>query len=239
MSLPARRRLRNVKFQCKGEVAMRCVICVAAFVLGVFAATVANADIVGTYVDANNSNTGPSSALTTVDIGNDNLWCYPSGGSAHASWDVFGGRTVVEGYSVGETCPTIQTSITGLTPNYFYDLRVLFGNHTNWNHSIMAGLGSTSLTVYDGSNSTVAVAGSLYFDSGYMNLNQAILGTVQADSSGTISAYIAANPSGSKDGRCDYDGLSYQFKAAPEPGTSLLIATGILGLLCYAWKKRR
>ena len=39
--------------------------------------------------------------------------------------------------------------------------------------------------------------------------------------------------------RIEMHGITFDPYATPEPGTLVLLATGLIGLLCYAWRKRR
>jgi hypothetical protein len=36
-----------------------------------------------------------------------------------------------------------------------------------------------------------------------------------------------------------FDNVRLDYTAVPEPGTLALLASGLIGLLCYAWKKRK
>jgi hypothetical protein len=46
-------------------------------------------------------------------------------------------------------------------------------------------------------------------------------------------------PSGHSSWRCYKDGTTLYVHAAPEPGTIVLLATALLSLLAYAWRKRK
>jgi hypothetical protein len=218
---------------------MRSVIVGAASVLAVLVASVASADIVGTFVKADLGNTdnaagGDDSTWgTTTDDGGDGLWCISVGsGSAHPSYDVYPGRTVVQADGAWESVPNIVTTISGLTPGSQYDIRALYGCHSAFDNTILAGLVPGSLSAYD-KTADVAVAGTYEFEGGVVNLHQALLGTASANASGEINVYIGATTL-----RANYEGLSYEFNSVPEPGTMALLGTALIGLLAYAWQKR-
>lgn len=222
---------------------MRIRIAAAAVVLSVLAIGMARAGYVGTYVDATLDNTDnaaggdDSTWATTADSPVDGLWRYPAT-SAHGSWAVFGNGGCMEGYGLTDPgIPMAATTITGLTPGASYEIRLCFGNQTVADLSILGGLSTSSMTVYNASNSDLAVAGTYYYEDGYMNVRQALLGVAQADASGSITAYVGADPSGLKEGRACYDGLTYN--AVPEPTSLALMMTGVIGLLAYAWRKRK
>jgi hypothetical protein len=200
-------------------------------------ARVGSADVIGTYVEAGFDNTdnaagGDDSTWgTTADDGGDGLWCMLTG-SSHQSYDVYGERDLVQADGAWETVPKIVTTIPGLTPGYKYDIRVQYGCHSASDNAILAGLSPNSLSVYD-KTAGIAVAGSFEFEGGIVNLHQAVLGTASADALGEIKVYIGATTA-----RANYDGVSYQFNSVPEPGTIVMLMSGMFSLLAYAWRKR-
>jgi hypothetical protein len=205
------------------------------------------ADYIGTFVEADETNTdnalNPGTAWgTQTDDGADNLWEISQGKySSHGSYAIFNDHDHVTAYDDTENAPVVATTISNLTPGASYAIRLLFGSHTDVGNQIYGGLSSGSLSLYNSGNSTLETAGTLFFDNGYMNRYEALLGTAVADSMGQIKAYVGSAPDTDANqintvGRTMYDGLTYQ--AVPEPGSMLLLTMGLFGLLAYAWRKK-
>ena len=133
----------------------------------------AQAAVVGTFVEAEPTNTAralPPTWYTTEDSRTDGLWEIDQS-SGHESWDIFHDRDAVVAYQAQEpNAPMIATTIEGLTPGSSYDIRLVFGSHTFTNHSILAGLTSDSLTMFDQTNSDLAVEGTYFYEDGYMHI---------------------------------------------------------------------
>lgn len=53
-----------------------------------------------------------------------------------------------------------------------------------------------------------------------------------------VSALYLSSPGGVSD-QYVFDNVTYTTTPAPEPGSLLLLATGLIGLLAYAWRKRK
>lgn len=196
----------------------------------------ASAAMIGTYVDANggsggntvNASTGSADDWwTTTNSDTDGLWVerYDS---------EYGEGDFLEATGTNyENVPTIKTTISGLTPGKSYELRVIYasenetrpGRYTDW--VISTGLAADALTTYfwnDGAGNNeptgVMLAGGAIYQM------QVLLGTVVADASGEISAFVDMN---NAEGRCRWDGVTYL--EVPEPATMGLLTLGGLGML--------
>ncbi len=193
------------------------------------AASVANADIVGTYVDATLSNTTPGSAITAVDDGQDtdNLW-FVRARTEPTNWDVLVSN------SPTEDSPALTTTVSGVA-NGSYNVYAVYWVGTNeeqdWN--IQAGLAGGSLSVF---GEDVGSATGFVVDD--KQQRQALIGQVSV----TNGSFAVTIDDGGRmtelvDYRSWYDGVSYE--PVPEPSLFVLTLTGMLGLLAYAWRKRK
>jgi hypothetical protein len=216
---------------------MRCVICVVAVVLGVLAATVANADLVGTYVDATpGDNTLPGSAFSTVEgrSDTDNLW------TPYAGFGFGRSDSMIASQGDMEDSPLLTTTVSGLE-NGTYNVYAIYEakptDGADW--QIQAAISGQPLVTYNGTSGTAT--GTTWQD-GALVERQVLLGNV-AVSDGTFAVDIddwAGTRPGNEDFRTWYDGVSYVAAApSPEPSSIALLITGLLGLLAYAWRKRR
>lgn len=104
------------------------------------------------------------------------------------------------------------------------------GNQNSWTIALNydptgnAGGGTITASINGGTPGVINLAAG---DKDLMtNLNRFGLLTLANGGSNTMKAY--------------YDDLSYTSAAvAPEPGTLALLVSGLIGLLCYAWRRRR
>jgi len=133
----------------------------------------------------------------------------------------------------GATLPTV--TISGLTASDTYALYVYAGRDatvTSWGgaqntkFTVTGGGGASSATTnFTANNSTTA------FNLGY---NYLVFSNLSPTVGKTISFTIGVPSSG--DGYCNGFQL---IDTTPEPSTLALLAAGLIGLLCYAWRKRR
>lgn len=199
---------------------IRTIACVGAVVLVALAAA-ARADIVGTYVDATQSNTGPGSAFSTTELDTDNLW------HLDTSRDYARGGNVFVTQSDSETAPAITTTVTGLA-NGTYDVYAVFWTHTSQPWAIDASLAGgpvVACSEYNGTPTGVATSDKIE--------RYNFLGQISV-TDGTFAVTVVERDGYS---RGWYDGVSYQ--AVPEPTMLSLLAVGMLGMLAYAWRKRK
>ena len=54
-----------------------------------------------------------------------------------------------------------------------------------------------------------------------------------------VGAAGFACPGGTISTGCIWESMNMAYSVVPEPGTLVLLATGLIGLLCYAWRKRK
>lgn len=194
------------------------------------AAGVANADVVGTYVDATLSNTELVSDIVATGAENDadNLWYHRAQSGAE-------GDTIIVSQGNAEDSPMLTTTVSGVE-NGLYNVYVVYWTHTagnrDWN--VQAAVAGSTPATYNKTNGTLT--GSAFGDIGQ---RQALIGQVNV-TDGAFSVNIddwAGPRPGVSDYRTWYDGISYM--AVPEPSSIALVLTGLAGLLAYAWKRRR
>jgi autotransporter-associated beta strand protein len=104
-------------------------------------------------------------------------------------------------------------------------------NTTAGNYDVLALTGTSRNLTLDG---TINITSSTGTAAGYYPIITGITGTFVDNilNFGTV-------PSGHSSWTYYKDGTTLYVHAAPEPGTVVLLATGLLGLLAYAWRKRR
>jgi hypothetical protein len=125
----------------------------------------------------------------------------------------------------GGAAATFTLSGLGHSAQYALYLYGAAANNANCN-TIFTANGVTQTTTGDG------YYGSFVEGSNYVRL------LVTANGSGTITGTFQPEPSTDS---ATYYGLfnGLQIESVPEPSTLMLLATGLLGLLAYAWRKRR
>ena len=119
----------------------------------------------------------------------------------------------------------LKLTLNGLTIGQEY----LF---ETWVSDPRAASGSRSERVTSGG----ALSGVLYFNASASDggLGQYLIGTFTADATSqvvTYSAYVG--------GLAQVNAFQLRSVSTPEPGTLGLLATGLMGLLAYAWRKRK
>lgn len=185
------------------------------FGLAVMSAAVANADLIGTYVDATSSNLAPGSAITSANDDYDNLWCELDLSLVNPGGDVHD-LSAYYGEATSEDCPELTMTVSGLA-NGTYSVYGVYWAKEDWN--INMGLTSGSLSNYNKDNGT---ATGNYREADLLEY-QALLGQVTV-TDGSFRVYVDDSDSG---GRSWFDGVTY----VPEPATMVLLAAGGLALL--------
>jgi autotransporter-associated beta strand protein len=104
-------------------------------------------------------------------------------------------------------------------------------NTTAGNYDVLALSGTSRNLTLDG---TINITSSTGVAEGNYPIITGITGTFVDNilNFGTV-------PSGHSSWRCYKDGTTLYVHAAPEPGTIVLLATALLSLLAYAWRKRK
>jgi hypothetical protein len=200
------------------------LVCVLAVVMALAAASVVNAALIGTAVDATLDNTGPASAIISPESDTDHHWTLDTSRTGPL------GNTVFVSQSSAENSPVLTTTVTGLSQGT-YDVYLLYSAKedlgASW--SVSAALSGGTLVNYDVDDGT---ASGYDFDNAYGTVfgRQVLLGRVTGTSFAVDVDDVSLR-------RSWHDGVAYN--AVPEPGTIVLLATGLLGLLAYAWRKRR
>lgn len=188
----------------------------------VWAGSVASADIIGTFVQADVGNTSPASAVdASLSHTADNIWSQHTE-AAHGT-----GSSGTAWFSTdGDDCPEIAITANGLDNTKVYDVYGLFWS---WDATIVCQLGlqSGNLTTYSKFSAEAIDTGVGSWDGDH--LYQVLLGTVSGVDSVTVYADDVA-----ADNRSYVLGLSYE--AVPEPATMALVA--ISGGLLLRRRKR-
>ncbi len=186
-------------------------------------AGVANADFIGTYVDADPSNTTPSTAFSVTESDTDNLWHLDTSRTYGGNGNVLASNTWTE------TSPMLTTTVSGLA-NGKYDVYAVYWRHTSDFWCIDAGLEGGSMIACDSTGTPTGNPGDA--DKVQYSI---LLG--QANVTGGSFAVNVTDHANAVRGW--YDGVSYQESVVPEPSAVVMIFIGLLGLLAYAWRKRK
>lgn len=163
----------------------------------------------GVYVDAAESNTAAVSGQSPWNSGTGDtagLWKLRNTfGNEMMLWEANGNTSYL-----GD-CPMLVTTVSGLMPGFRYAVSVVYWNPSGQNIRLLAGLSSDSLSEFNTNNGSSRQTGAVDAD---RYEYEGLIGTVQADSAGTIRVYIddIANTY-----RSWYDGLTVRALGASEP----------------------
>jgi hypothetical protein len=91
-------------------------------------------------------------------------------------------------------------------------------------------VGNDILTAYDGGSEVDLYDGATFSLLQSFHIPAGGIGAIAGDRDGIYIGDQGAN---------NYAGAVYVFRAAPEPSTFVLLGVGMMGLLAYAWRKRR
>lgn len=119
-------------------------------------------------------------------------------------------------------------TIAGLPANTPYELYVYGGSPGNWT--------GYSMSVSIGTDMKTMSSATSFDSTGYSDgVNYAHYASVTSSGAGTIVGTLAPNGG---NGFLIFNGLQL-IGTVPEPSTLAMVASGLLGLLAYVWRKRR
>lgn len=195
---------------------------VAFGIVGLLAAS-ASADITGTYLPVDNSN----SEVSDGTLGDFTPWTDPTGGATEL-WqtrDAVFAPAGIPGGTGHEGRPgdvEVATWLTGLEPNALYDVNVIFSSIVGSWRNIQAGFASGSLTTFSGS-SNATDTGLVCVGASDWHIFEGFIGQAQTDGNGDLLAFVGYDSGGD---RSVYNGLSYTL--VPEPASLALLGLGLL-----------
>ncbi len=145
-----------------------------------------------------------------------------------------------------EDVPVLATTISGLAFGVSYNIYGYAVVNDRWD--IQFGLSDAGLVDYGGSTgdmgtSLSGVDPSTHFTGGIGPVDdygcEISLGIAVADVNGEIKVYVNESTASTCtiDSRTVYGGVGYS--VVPEPSVLALLVSGLIGLLCYAWRKRK
>ena len=122
----------------------------------------------------------------------------------------------------------VKLEIAGLPANADFSM-VVYGGHkyANWStvFTLSAGNGGDTATTTGATRKISDGVGVAY---------NFLDGCTDAAGKVTLEFWVASGSSGNQ---AAFNG--FQLDVVPEPSTLVLLATGLIGLLCYAWRKRK
>jgi len=163
--------------------------------------------LIGTYVDANSSNTvadDDSTPWYATPDDYDGLWGEYTGHGAPAQDGTF-----FEAAST-EYAPLLRTAITDLTEGDKYEIRAVFGaSSADADLHISAGLCNDDLTTYKRGDWLSQVSSVVASGSDTLYQMQILLGTATVYADGSVYVYVDSDDTVAAD--CWYDGITYKY----------------------------
>ena len=139
-----------------------------------------------------------------------------------------------------------QVLSTNFAASTKYSLTVAIGGNIQ-NPATDSDGGAYDIALYAGTTQLVAASGTNYVGSGptmsYKDLTITYDPSAPGAPTGTVGDALQIQLKG-KDNYSGqfwtvYDNVRLTSEAVPEPRHTVLLATGLIGLLCYAWRKRK
>lgn len=135
-------------------------------------------------------------------------------------------------YGHGDSLGPHTITLSGLTEDVTYDVRLYSRPY------VVGDPNRTSILTFDedgvgGNQASITISQDNY-DGSYA---QYVSYVYTADSSGELVIKLSPNPGLPAYGWFMYGLTNEVVGAVPEPGTLALLATGLIGLLAYAWRK--
>ena len=129
-------------------------------------------------------------------------------------------------------------TVSGLTPGQQYAVQY-WVNDSRYTDAWMNDLATRSLALSGTGYPLATDAPVLHYKLGITaatNLGQYVIGTFIADAGGSQTVYTtAAAGAGAPSAQVN----AFQVRSVPEPSTVVLLGMAVMGLLAYAWRKRK